>query len=279
MENDAACSDPLDADALMGFAERIEALPAADAEWVGQLFAECLRARLSEAELLCAQGEAAPAATPSHTDFAQLALDCADWLHTLWKVGYMGAGRFPAEPRTAFPLIDLDDVTKSALFARIRAGKKPLPFPPPTRDGLPWHELIEDRDAEHEVAAEVVRDEDGRPVGAIVAGGAGWGVVEELGGDAYRIAHRGRGPVFRLQLAGGVGRLRREPPAVTRTIRLQERGGFSSYCLEWPGAEGGVQAIALRAATWERAEAEAAHWIATNHAELYGQVRFDHATG
>ena len=31
--------------------------------------------------------------------------------------------------------------------------------------------------------------------------------------------------------------------------------------------------IALRAATWERAESEAAYWIANNHPQLYGRIR------
>ena len=43
---------PLDADDLMIFADRIEQLPPDDAEWVGRLFQECMRARMHEAELL-----------------------------------------------------------------------------------------------------------------------------------------------------------------------------------------------------------------------------------
>ena len=33
--------------------------------------------------------------------------------------------------------------------------------------------------------------------------------------------------------------------------------------------------IPLPAATWERAESEAAYWVATNHPEMYGRIRFE----
>ena len=124
---------PLDADDLMIFADRIEQLQPDDAEWVGRLFQECMRARMHEAELLESHAdEPAPANDDSELDvqLAQVALDTAEWLKTLWDVGYMGAGSFPSKPRTAFPLVGLEDVLKSSLFARIRCGKRPLPFPP-----------------------------------------------------------------------------------------------------------------------------------------------------
>ncbi len=107
---------PLDADELMNFSVRIERLPPDDAEWVGRLFAECLRARMHEAELLAGQ---------------------------------------------------MDDVLKSSLFARIREGKRPLPFPPPTRQGSPWHDLIEKTEARYHIDAEVLRGEDGHAVGVL----------------------------------------------------------------------------------------------------------------
>jgi hypothetical protein len=264
---------PLDADELMNFAERIEALPSADAEWVGALFQECLRARMREAELIASAS--GPRGAPDE-EAAQLALDCADWLKTLWDVGYMGAGSFPAPPRSAFPVIQLEDVLKSALFARIREGKRPLPFPPPTRRGLPWHDLLETSATDHRVDAEIVRDEQGVPLGAIVEACADWRVVGEISpGREYLVQHHGKGPIFRLFIEAPQSRLEREPPAWTRTIRLQERGGFRSYTLDWPQDDGPVQAVPLRAATWERAESEAAHWIASHHPQMYGQVRFE----
>jgi hypothetical protein len=267
---------PLDADELMNFAERIEALPPADAEWVGALFQECLRARTHEAELIAAASEPrGNGAGAAKEEAAQLALDCADWLKTLWDVGYMGAASFPAPPRSAFPVVELEDVLKSALFARIREGKRPLPFPPPTRQGLPWHDLLEAA-GEHRVAAEIVRDEQGAARGAIVEACADWRIVGEVAaGHEFLVQHHGKGPIFRLFVEAPQSRLRREPPTWTRTIRLQERGGFRSYALDWPQDSGAVQAVPLRAATWERAESEAAHWIAGHHPHMYGQVRFD----
>jgi hypothetical protein len=168
MGREVEAGEPLDAEELMAFSERIDALVPADAEWVRRLFDECLRARMREADLLAAgAGAGAPAADTCNRvrqfdeQLAQVALDAAEWLKTLWDVGYMGAHSFPSQPRSAFPLIELEDVLKSALFARIREGKRPLPFPPPTRNGLPWHALVEcDKDATHEVDAEIVRDDE-----------------------------------------------------------------------------------------------------------------------
>jgi hypothetical protein len=131
---------PLDADELMHFAGRIEQLPPADAGWVDSLFQECLRARMHEAELFTGLSDSAETGNYGKEfaeQLAQVALDTAEWLKKLWDVGYMGAGSFPSQPLTNFPLVELEDVLKSALFARIREGKRPLPFPPPTRQGLP----------------------------------------------------------------------------------------------------------------------------------------------
>jgi hypothetical protein len=274
--NDAA---PLDADELMDFAERIDQLPAADAEWVSRLFQECLRARMREAELMCADtqdGGTEGKHAEIETQLAQVALDAAEWLRTLWDVGYMGAGSFPAQPRSAFPLIELEDVLKSALFARIREGKRPLPFPPPTRDSLPWHDLIEGPERDHEVRAEVLLDENDAPVRAAIEGCTDWHVIEVLAdGAEYLVQHLGKGPVFTLSTASDPARLRRLPPRWKRPIRQQERGGYRSYLLEWLKDDGQLQAVPLRAATWERAESEAAHWIASTHPEMYGQVSFE----
>lgn len=266
---------PLDADELMNLADRVEQLPPADAEWVGRLLQECLRCRMREGELLAA-AHGFDSGGELEEQLAQVALDAAEWLRTLWNVGYMGAGNFPTQPRSAFPTVELEDVLKSALFARIRQGKRPLPFPPPTRHGSPWHELVDSSDQAHTVAAEIIRDEQGLPLGATIEACADWRIVEEIAKDRkYLIQHQGKGPLYRLQLDVFTAELRREPPRWTRKIRQQERGGFRSYTLEWPKEAGELQSVALRAASWERAESEAEHWIATRYPEMYGQVRFE----
>ena len=188
----------------------------------------------------------------------------------------MGAGSFPSQPRSAFPLIELEDILKSALFARIREGKRPLPFPPPTRNGSPWHDLIERRDETHHVQAEIVRDENGAILGVVIEGCADWRVIEEVTSDQeYIVQHHGQGPLFRLQLDPFLSSLRCEPPRWSNRIHRQERGGFCSYALEWAEEDGRIQNVPLRAATWERAESEANHWIASSHPDMYGQVSFE----
>lgn len=52
------------------------------------------------------------------------------------------------------------DWIKSRLFWRIRSGKKPLPYPPPTAFSCPWYELIEVPEP-HETA-DTVREYDGK---------------------------------------------------------------------------------------------------------------------
>ena len=160
---------PLSIDDLTRSAERIARLPPADAEWVDALLAEVVRARRHETELLAMQA-ASEHGENLNDQLAQVALDTAEWLRTLWDVGYMGAGSFRSAPRSAFPSIDLDDVRKSSLFARIRQGKHALPFPPPTRNGRPWHDVLDDTETTHQVAAEIVRDEDGLALAAIIEG-------------------------------------------------------------------------------------------------------------
>jgi hypothetical protein len=270
---------PLDADELMGISERIDRLPAEDVEWVGRLFQECMRARMREAELLEGQGgENAPVGSAAFdAQLAQVALDAAEWLKTLWTVGYMGAGSFPSQPRTAFPVIGLEDVLKSSLFARIREGKRPLPFPPPTRNGLPWHEIIEGPPEAQVVHAELVSDGSGEMIGAIVEGCADWLIIEEVSKESeYVIQYRGKGPLFQLKVNSFFSTLQRKPPQWEQQIRVQERAGMRSYILLWPSSSGAAtREIPLPAATWERAESEAAYWVATNHPEMYGRIRFE----
>ncbi|MDR1368263.1 MAG: hypothetical protein LBJ76_06045 [Candidatus Accumulibacter sp.] len=264
---------PLDADELMAYFERIDRLPPEDAEWVNRLFQECLRARVHEAELQSGQ-EACPFEDPSQ--IAQVALDTAEWLKTLWNVGYMGAGSFPSKPRSAFPEIELEDVLKSALFARIRQGKRPLPFPPPTRNGLPWHDLLEEAEGEsHKVAAEIVRNDQGKLVGTIIEKASGWRIIREIEENReYIVQYQGKGPLFRLILGVPDSVLRREPKEWARNILQQERVGIRTFTLLWPEENSREKRVPLRALTWERAESEAAHWVAANHPEMYGQIRF-----
>ena len=50
-----------------------------------------------------------PAADLVSADLTQVVLDTAEWLRTLWEVGYMGQIR-SRSPAHAFPLIEVEDV-------------------------------------------------------------------------------------------------------------------------------------------------------------------------
>lgn len=270
---------PLDPNELMDMAELAAQLPSADAEWVGRLFQEVLRARTREGELASREQGDSRSDELDELDerSAQLAMDTAEWLRTLWEVGYMGAGSFRSQPRSAFPSIDLEDIRKSSLFARIRQGKHALPFAPPTRNGLPWHELLDSGDDVHRVSVELIRDELDPPLVAIVEGCSEWDVLDELVAEReYVIQHQRKGPKYVLRRTDATNaELQRVPPEAVRRILLENRSGFHSYTLEWPQDNGGTQLVSLRAATWERAVSEAERWLASTHPELYGQIRFE----
>lgn len=251
--------DAISEQELAAMAERLETLPEDVAEWVVPLFLECQRARDAEARL---------AAGHHDDDATRIVLDTADWLRTLWEVGYMGAEAFPAPPRSAFPTVSVEDILKSALFARIRCGKRPLPFPPPTRNGVPWHELVESAET-FAVRAQV------DPDGVTIEGCHDWQRVDGGAGNCL-VQHRGKGPIYLLVADGdGGGTLRRQPPGESRRLLRQSRAGISAYLLEWPKEDGGSQRVPLRAADWERAENEALRWVALHYPNLYGQIRFE----
>lgn len=255
---------PLDEETLETLAGQIGELPEEQAGWVAQLYLECQRARAAEARLLEASQQAADCG-----DSTQLVLDTADWLRTLWEVGYMGGEAFPKAPRSDFPSVSVEDILKSALFARIRCGKRPLPFPPPTRDGVPWHEVVES-DQPFAVRAQVANEG-----WANIEGCADWQRISALDGD-HCVQHRGKGPLYRLTpAADGQAILQRLPATQARRLLRQSRGGIDAYLLEWPKDGGEFKRIPLRAANWERAENEALRWIAVNHPDLYGQIRFE----
>lgn len=274
-EDNSAEEPPLDEEQLLAYGERLEHLPLDEAEWVARVLRECHRARAAEARLLAHGAQTAGEPRDLEHEVPQIVLDAAQWLRTLWEQGYLGANRFPAQPRTLFPVVGVEDVLKSALFARIRRGKHPLPFPPPTRQGVPWHELMEE-EGPFAVEAEILREDQGAPVAAVIEACRHWNVVgEPVAGREYVVQHQGKGPHFRLTMESAGARLTRLPPSCTRHIAMQERAGFRSFTLAWPKADGAVESVGLSADTWERAEAEAQHWIAVNHPQMYGQVRFE----
>ena len=129
------------------------------------------------------------------------------------------------------------------------------------------------------VAAAEAFDAD-EAIGAIVEACGDWQIVTEIAPDAFIVQHRGKGPHYRLTVVADdwlpSASLQREPPRWSCDICLQERGGYRSYVLEWPTGDeaDATTSVALRAATWERAESEAAFWIANHAPEMYGQVSF-----
>lgn len=254
-------------------AERAEFLPEEDAGWVTQVLLECRRARSALETAATASGT--PAADLVSADLTQVVLDTAEWLRTLWEVGYMGANTLPVPPRTHFPLIEVEDVLKSALFARIRHGKHPLPFAPPTRWGSPWHEVVESEEAQS-VEAEIIEDE-GEPAFAIVDGCNRWRIVRTQDAKTHVIQHEGKGPLYLLTVDPFMSTLQRLQPEIRRRIVVRERAGLRHYMLEWRNENGSVEEVALRAATPDGAEAAAGAWIARHHPQHYGQVSFEHA--
>lgn len=257
-------------------AERVLELPDEHAAWVTQLLLECRRSRSA---LLAKHGAKADSGTESvEANLTQVVLDASEWLRTLWDVGYMGARTLPVPPRTHFPQIEVEDILKSVLFTRIRHGKHPLPFPPPTRWGSPWHELVESNEAQS-VDAEII-EEDGQPAFAIIDGCNRWRIVggdnSTAQGKSLIIQHAGKGPHYRLTLDAFMSTLQRLPPDTRCQIKARELAGLRTYTLEWKTETGKTEQIPLRAATREGAEAAAGSWIARHHPAYYGRVGFEH---
>lgn len=269
---------PLDDQTLESFAARLEDLPLDTADWVLPLFLECRRARAAEAALRASAGDTTATPDIPGDDIAQIVLDTAEWLKTLWDVGYMGAGRFPTTPRSEFPAIEVEDILKSALLSRIRKGRRPLPFPPPTRQGIPWHDVV-DGSASFAVDALIIRDENGAPLAASIEGCNDWQLVSvsgEMSPDFELVVqHAGKGPLYRLRFDAQGRSLTREPPSLRCRISAKRRAGTTAWLLEWPRPGAAPLSVPLRAATWERAESEASYWIAGHHPERYGQVDFE----
>lgn len=71
-----------------------------------------------------------------------LIMQTVTWLRTLHEA--RPAGSPPSYPA-------LDDIDHSALFRRIRQGLTPMPWAPPTRQGLPAYDLIENARRPHRV--------------------------------------------------------------------------------------------------------------------------------
>lgn len=65
----------------------------------------------------------------------ELARGVVLWIETARAAGYGGSNWLPSDA----------DIYKSALFERIRSGKRPLDEPPPRGFSCPWYALVEDR--------------------------------------------------------------------------------------------------------------------------------------
>jgi hypothetical protein len=68
------------------------------------------------------------------TDVAATAKSVVLWIKTARAAGYGGQDWLPSDA----------DISKSALFERIRSGKAPLPYPPPVGYSCPWYAVVED---------------------------------------------------------------------------------------------------------------------------------------
>lgn len=114
-----------------------------------------------------------------------LIMQSITWIKTMNEA--QPAGSPPVYPKAA-------DIDSSALFKRIRAGLTPMPWAPPTRNGHPAYDLIEDARSEHPtmVAESGVSDQ-------LLLDGTAWRVLtRDAGGRDYRVAFGNWPLTFRL---------------------------------------------------------------------------------
>ena len=104
-----------------------------------------------------------------------LIMQSVTWLKTMNEA--RPAGSPPVYPKAP-------DIDTSALFHRIRAGLTPMPWAPPTRNGRPAYDLIENARSEHPVVVTPAATPD-----LLSLDGAIWRVLaKDPGGRDYRLA-------------------------------------------------------------------------------------------
>jgi hypothetical protein len=104
-----------------------------------------------------------------------LIMQSITWLKTMNEA--RPAGSPPKYPKAS-------DIDTSALFNRIRAGLTPMPWAPPTRNGRPAYDLIENARGERLVVVEADAGPD-----QVTLDGAAWRVLaRDPGGRDYRLA-------------------------------------------------------------------------------------------
>jgi hypothetical protein len=97
------------------------------------------------------------------------------WLKTMNEARPAGSPQIYPKP---------SDIDSSALFRRIRAGLTPMPWAPPTRNGHPAYDLIEDARSEHPVTVTAATTPD-----HLLLDGAAWRVLsKDPSGRDYRLA-------------------------------------------------------------------------------------------
>lgn len=121
-----------------------------------------------------------------------------------WVRVVLGEGR---------PLPATGDIDHSALLRRMRAGRPPMPVPPPTSYGQPWYELVE----RGEACPVAVVSPDRVAVGAgILINDCAWEIVDLLANDRFvvpfgrlegefvldRVPDAAQGLVWRLRRLG-----------------------------------------------------------------------------
>jgi hypothetical protein len=104
-----------------------------------------------------------------------LIMQSITWLKTMNEA--QPAGSPPVYPKAA-------DIDSSGLFKRIRAGLTPMPWAPPTRNGHPAYDLIEDARSEHPALVAPAATPD-----HLLLDDAAWRVVaKDPNGSDYRLA-------------------------------------------------------------------------------------------
>lgn len=169
------------------------------------------------------------------------------------------------------------DLLNSGLFRRLLMGKRPLPFPPPLKHGVPWYEAIEAEEINELIDLGIVPDHvapkpdlsDG--IQRLVINGCYWDVLSVVDPeDEFLVIYQAKGPVFRLRRERQGWRLVRTAPEIVADV---VRSGGSYYDITFPDASSlQGENLHLFAHNQEELRLEILYWLARTHQHLYGKV-------
>lgn len=162
----------------------LSVVAAVDRDLVSKILSETRRARQAENEEHRQVMETQNKLDELNGDLTNaehsLVLSAVEWTKTRMKLGF---NQSPSR----------EDVSKSALFRRLRDGKAPLTNAPPTNYGYPWYALV-DTNQIHRVKIDLQHAD----IDKVGINGCQWSIIDRPDADTFVVSHAGLSDMFIL---------------------------------------------------------------------------------